>query len=217
MTRTRLSPEVVLDACVELIGREGEHLTLGRLGEHLGVDPTAVYRHFRDKDELMRAVGDRILSAVTVELPGQGSDWRTLVVEICVRLRAVHMEHPTIAALARRGPPLNRNEFDLTEQVLTALAGAGLAPSEAALAYHALIELTVGSAALDAAVSAVEQNQRAREYRRWQDTYRALDPAEHPRVVAHADHLYSGTADERFRYALDRLLDGIVAGSAQRE
>ncbi|TPW12924.1 MAG: putative TetR-family transcriptional regulator [Acidimicrobiaceae bacterium] len=217
MTRTRLSPEVVLDACVELIGREGEHLTLCRLGEHLGVDPTAVYRHFRDKDELMRAVGDRILSAVTVELPGQGSDWRAVVVEICVRLRAVHMEHPTIAALARRGPPLNRNEFDLTEQVLTALAGAGLEPPEAALAYHALIELTVGSAALDAAVSAVEQNQRAREYRRWQDTYRALDPAEHPRAVAHANHLYSGTADERFRYALDRLLDGIVAGSAQRE
>jgi TetR/AcrR family transcriptional regulator, tetracycline repressor protein len=215
MARTRLTRDAVIDAYVELIGREGEHVTLARLGEHLGVDTTAMYRHVRDKDELMRAAGDRILSSVTVDLvadPGaHAGDWRTAIVELCTRLRAVHLTHPVLAALARSSPPLNRNEFDLTERLLAALAVAGLERPRAALAYHALIELTVGSAALDATVSALDGSQRSREYRRWQDAYRALDPAEHPRAVAHADQLYAGTADERFRYALDRLLDGISA------
>jgi hypothetical protein len=32
-----------------------------------------------------------------------------------------------------------------------------------------------------------------------------------------AGSLYAGTADDRFRYALDRLLDGIAAQSPRRE
>jgi TetR/AcrR family transcriptional regulator, tetracycline repressor protein len=211
VTRTRLTRDAVLDACVELIAAEGDHFTLGRLGQRLGVDATAVYRHFRDKDELLRAAGDRILAEITTDLAAPPDDWRAVIVELCTRLRAVHMAHPSIAALARSGPPLSSHEFDLTELMLNALAAAGLDPAPAALAYHALIELTVGSASLDASVSALDAAARAREYRRWRAAYAALDPTEHPQAVAHSQHLYSGSADDRFTYALDRMLDGIVA------
>ena len=40
------------------------------LGEAIGADPSAVYRHVRDKDELLRAVGDRLLQGVVDGLPG---------------------------------------------------------------------------------------------------------------------------------------------------
>lgn len=211
MTRPRLTRELVLDAYVELVGNEGEHVTLARLGAHLGVDPTAVYRHFRDKDELMLAAADRILSTVSSDPPPRRWTWRRTVVELCIGLRAAHLAHPTLAALARQGPPLAQHEFDLTERMLEALSRGGLSSSEAALAYHALIEMTVGSAALDAHLATSTIGRRDAEYRRWRDAYRGLDPERHPHAVAHADQMYAGTADDRFRHALERLLDGIAA------
>ena len=42
-------------------GGNPEPLTVRRLGKELGADPTAIYRHFRDKDELVRAVLDRLV------------------------------------------------------------------------------------------------------------------------------------------------------------
>ena len=50
-------------AAYHLAQREGVGgLTMRRLGEELGVDVTALYRLFRDKDELLLAVYDRATS-----------------------------------------------------------------------------------------------------------------------------------------------------------
>lgn len=211
MPRTRLSRDIILEAAAELISRSSEELTLAQLGDHLGVDATAFYRHFRDKDELMRATADRILSSVTVDLPPPSSDWRRTVATICQRLRAAHVTNPRLAELVRSGPPLNRNEFDLTERVLAELRAAGCRPKVAVAAYHALIELTVGAAALDAAIAAQPADVRERAYEQWRGAYRVLDPTLYPTATKLAGHLYQGDADARFAFALDCLLDGIDA------
>ncbi len=218
MARARLTRELIVEAAATLLTESTDDITLAQLGEVLGVDPTAFYRHFRDKDALMRAVSDRILSAVTVDLPPPASDWRATVVEICRRLRAAHVGNPRLAELVRSGPPLNRNEFDLTERLLVELRAAGLKPKAATMAYHALIELTVGSAAIDAALAAEPPDARRQTYERWRSAYRLLDPAEYPTSVRLAGQLYQGDAEQRFQFALDCLLDGIaghVPGSAR--
>lgn len=210
---TRLSRDVIVDACLELLEElRPDELTLRRLGKALEVDPTAVYRHFRDKDELLRAVGDRVLDGVLVDLPDPDGEWRPVVEEICRRLRAAHLARPDVASLVRSGPPRHAHELRLTEAVLAQLARAGLPLGEAAMAYHALIELTVGSAALDAELAALDERDRRATYASWRQTYAVLDADEFPHAVAHAAHLYSGSADERFDYALARLLDGITRG-----
>ena len=214
MPRTRLTRAAIVEGCVAVMDG-GDELTLARLGAHLGVDPTAVYRHFRDKDELLRAVTDHILAPVLVDLPaGRGATWRHVVTEVLVRLRHAHLAHPQLAAPSRPAPPMQPNEFALTEVLLSALRGAGLPDGEAALAYHALVELTVGSAALDAPMAGLGDAERAATYAGWRRAYAALDPATHPTSVAVAGSLYAGSADERFRYAVDRLLDGIAASAA---
>src|SRR6185503_19800211 len=46
----RLTRDRIVDEALALVDREGaDALTLRNLGAALGVDPTAVYRHFRDK------------------------------------------------------------------------------------------------------------------------------------------------------------------------
>jgi AcrR family transcriptional regulator len=211
VARVRLTRDTLLDAVIRLMRDTDKPVTLQRLGRELGVDATAFYRHFRDKDELVRAAGDRMLADVMRGLPG-GRRPRASIVEICVRLRAAHLRAPALAAAQRSGPPLTDAEFAITDGLLAALRAAGLAAKPAALGYHALIELTVGSAALDAHLARLDRGARTREYRRWRSVYATLDPDEFPNAVALAPYLYAGTADDRFRDALDRMLDGMNVG-----
>ncbi|HSR24011.1 MAG TPA: helix-turn-helix domain-containing protein, partial [Candidatus Eisenbacteria bacterium] len=63
---SRLSRDVIVDAYLRLVEAEdNDSVSLRRLGSELGVDPTAVYRHFRDKDEMLTAAADRLLAEVT--------------------------------------------------------------------------------------------------------------------------------------------------------
>jgi AcrR family transcriptional regulator len=210
MARTTLTRDSIIDACLALVETEGEdRLTLRRLGEALGTDPTAIYRHFRDKDDLMRAIADRLHGGVLVDLPT--GPWNVVVREICIRLRRAHLDRPALAAHVRTGPPLHDNEFSLTEVMLAQLVAGGFSGHEAALAYHALIELTVGSAALDAPMAALDPDERVARYGAWRRTYAALDEALYPTSVALSPHLYDGSADARFTFALDTMLTGLAS------
>lgn len=206
-----LSRERIVEAAVALVARRGaEHLTVRALGEALGCDPSALYRHFRNVDDLHRAVGDHFLADVDIA-PRPREGWRSAVRRMCIELRSAQLGQPRLAALVHSAPTRLGNELAFTEALLAALARGGFRPPAAARAYHALIELTVGSAAIDAAVAAMPEREREAEYQRWRDDYAALDADGFPELRAVAPHLYRGTADERFEDALDLLLDGLVA------
>jgi len=204
-----LSRERIIDGAAALMSEHGaEALSARRLGEALGCDPSALYRHFADMGDLQREVGDRFLAALRVDAR-DGESWETAVRRICIQLRAVQLRQPRLAALVRAAPTRLTNELRITEALLRELARGGFAAAAAAAAYHSLIELTVGSAAIDAELAAQPAAVRRNTYREWRQLYAALDPAEFPHAVAIADHMYEGTADDRFRTALDALLAGL--------
>ena len=205
-----LSRERILAAALELVEKGNpDELTMRRLGRALGADPTALYRHFRDKDELMRVLGDRILIGVVAERR-DGESWRDAVTGLCVRLRAVHLDRPQLAFFTRSAPSRQGNELHLTDVLLGYLAEAGFDPAAAAAAYHALIEYTIGSATIDVPLARLPEDEREGVYARWRREYAVLDPAEFPHSPAHAEYLYVGTATERFEDGLAALLDGLA-------
>jgi AcrR family transcriptional regulator len=206
---TRLTRESIVTAAIEVIGRHGsEQLSVRKLGEAIDADPTAIYRHFRSKDELLRAVGDRCLMGVTDDLPT--SSWRDCIRELCIRIRAANLAQPALATLVRGAPPRHDNERRITETILARLNEAGFDAAAAPFAYHALIELTIGSASIDSSLASHDSTARADIYAEWRSDYAALDAGEFPRSVESAVSLYPGTADDRFVYALDRMLDGLA-------
>ena len=72
-TPPRLSREVIVDAYLRVSEAEGTgDISLRRLGSELGVDPTAVYRHFRDKDEILVVASDRLLHEATEDVRPDG-------------------------------------------------------------------------------------------------------------------------------------------------
>ncbi len=206
---TRLTRDSIVTTAIEVIGKHGsEQLSVRRLGEAIDADPTAIYRHFRSKDELLRAIGDRCLIGVTDDLPT--TSWRECIRELCIRIRAANLAQPALATLVRGAPPRHDNERRITETILARLGEAGFDSAAAAFAYHALIELTIGSAAIDSSLASEDSAARARIYAEWRSDYAALDAGMFPRSVGGAASLYPGTADDRFAYALDRLLDGLA-------
>ena len=191
-----LSRARIVDGAASLIAEHGaEALSARRLGEALGCDPSALYRHFADMGELKRDVGDYFLAAVRVDARADES-WYAVVRRICIELRTVQLQQPRLAALVRAAPTRLTNELRITEALLRELSRGGYAGGAAAGAYHSLIELTVGSAAIDAELAAQPATARRNTYRQWRQHYAALDPAEFPHAVAISVHLYKGTADD---------------------
>ncbi|MBI4934053.1 MAG: TetR/AcrR family transcriptional regulator C-terminal domain-containing protein [Actinobacteria bacterium] len=204
-----LSRERIISAAVVLAARAGvDQLTVRALGDELGCDPTALYRHFRNMEELHRAVGDHFLADVDVA-PRPRESWRTAVRRLCRELRQAQLRQPRLAVFVRSAPTRLQNEVAITEALLRELAKGGFRAPAAARAYHALIEFTVGSATIDAALASQPVATREATYRTWRSDYAALPADEFPAIAAVASHLYQGSADRRFDDALDALLAGL--------
>jgi TetR/AcrR family transcriptional regulator, tetracycline repressor protein len=69
----RATPEQIVDAAVTLLLTEpDEPLTMARVANAVGLTPMALYRHFRDRDELMDEVVGRILLERNAAIPREG-------------------------------------------------------------------------------------------------------------------------------------------------
>lgn len=206
--RTRLNRDVICRAAQELlVAGDADSFSLRALGDHLGVDPTAFYRHFSDKEDLLREVGDRALAPATkgfISTENPADDIRRL----CLALRRALLKNQVALSITSQGPTRHVNELRITEILLDALIRAGLDDKHAVLAYHVFIEFTVGSAALDAPLAANAADRRA-TYQRWRADYRELPAAEYPAISALGPKLYP-SSDDVFAIGLDALLAKIV-------
>jgi TetR/AcrR family tetracycline transcriptional repressor len=69
----RATPEQIVDAAVALVLAEpDEALTMARVANAVGLTPMALYRHFKDRDELMDEVVGRILMERNAAIPREG-------------------------------------------------------------------------------------------------------------------------------------------------
>ena len=72
----RATREQIVDAAVAgLLAAPDEPLTMARVASSVGLTPMALYRHFKDRDELMDAVVGRILVERNAAIP-RGGPWQ---------------------------------------------------------------------------------------------------------------------------------------------
>ena len=209
--RTRLNRDVICRAAQELlVAGDTDSFSLRALGDHLGVDPTAFYRHFRDKEDLLREVGDRALSPATKGFVST-ADPAHDIGRLCLGLRRALLKNQVALSITSQGPTRHVNELRITEILLDALIRAGLDDKRAVLAYHVFIEFTVGSAALDAPLAASAAKRRA-TYLRWRSDYRELPAGEYPAISKLGQKLYP-SSDDVFAVGLEALISKIVVES----
>lgn len=202
--RPRLSRAVLIDACVRIADNEGtDAVTLRRLGAELGVDPTAVYRHFRDKNELLTATADHLLMDALDAMTSVG-DWRADMRSFSLRLRQVYLTHPGFATFVATAPGPLPNEARLSEAALAIIHDAGFEGEQAVAVFEVLEAYTVAVSAMDA-VADVHPTDA------WRRAYAVMPGDDFPHLTAAAPLLYRDS-DNRFETGLDALLDAFEAG-----
>jgi AcrR family transcriptional regulator len=209
-TGTVLSAEAIVDTALRLSAEHGpEALSVRRLGRALGCDPTALYRYFRDTDDLMLAMADRLIG-IAVGGFAPGGDWAATLREMGHRVYGVFQDHPRIAGLASARVTRRENEFRAVEIGLTAFRDAGFAPADAVRLYFAFIDSVLGLATLDANAAALPAPRHAADDAAWTEAYQRLPAATHPTITGLRTEL-AGRSGSSFPDALELLLAALVA------
>lgn len=162
-------------------------VTIRSLAAHLDVAPMSLYRHVRDKDDLLGAVVERMLAAEW-EPAADTSDHRGWLAEAAERLRRLLVEHPAALHVYLSAPVVSPTALHRMDAMLAVLGRAGLGATASRQAYAALHTYTVGFAAVEAARSG------------WQ-------PSSSDDGIAM--ELAWFTSPEQFAVGLGYLLDGI--------
>lgn len=136
--KEQLSREHIVRTALALVDAEGlSALTMRRLGRELGVDPMAVYYYVEDKDALLDALVEAVMSEIDVdcELPDGPEDRLMVAASTYAQTLLAHPNAlPIILARSPRTPAAMRPvEFMLAE-----FMNAGLAPERAVIAMNTL-------------------------------------------------------------------------------
>jgi len=204
--RPRLDAERILGAAEAIARREGVgKLTMRRIGAELGADPTAVYRHFRNKDELLGQLADRMFGTGAEVDPAL--TWRE-------RLRFEFREgmnryrsHPDLAMLLAVQPDDTPSLQRIAEKVLRTLTDLGLSDADAARMFQVIENHVVGTGLYYALIEDA-RDPRLRDPDAMRRVYAGLPEDSFPAVVRVAPHLFP-ELDASFDLGTDLILDAI--------
>jgi AcrR family transcriptional regulator len=204
--RGRLDRERILDAAQAIADAEGvAKLTMRRIGAELGVDPTAVYRHFRDKNELLVELADRLFGIGPEVDPDLG--WRaTLRIEMRFGMNR-YRRHPDIARLLAAQRDDTPSLELIAERCLADLREAGLTIEQAARFLQIIENHVVGTGLYYSLVES-GSDPRLRDPDAMRRVYALLPADRYPHAVEASPHLFPDF-DEAFDHGTDVILDAI--------
>jgi AcrR family transcriptional regulator len=207
-----LSQDAVVDAALAILRSDGlEAVTMRRVATALDTGAASLYLYVAGRDGLLRAIQDRVIATVELEA-ADPSRWRAQLHSLLVRVRRALAAHPGIAATAMADPPATAAVLRLVENLLGLLLAGGLSPQDAAWASDVFVLLAT-AAAIEADVRRTDQREQADEL---YGTFTGLPPDRFPLITAHAAQLVAGDGDERFCFAVDVVIDGLLARAARR-
>jgi AcrR family transcriptional regulator len=212
-----LSEDAILDVAMRILREEGlEAVTMRRLAAELDTGPASLYVYIKGRDELRNAMLDRVSGPVELEEPDP-TRWREQVHALLDGILRAMEAHPGIAEVAVANPPTGERAIRFGENLLALLRAGGVTDRDAAWACDILPLITTASAleTLTYQRRGTTEEDRIVAIDRLEQAFTSLPPAQFPNIASVGSHLVSGSGDERFRFAIDVFLDGLVARAAR--
>ncbi|MFF3877249.1 TetR/AcrR family transcriptional regulator [Streptomyces sp. NPDC001978] len=209
-SRKRLDRDVLVATALALADAEGLNaVTTRRVGQEHGVSAMALYRHFRDKDQILDALAERLLA--DVRLPeADDRPWDDQLRDVLVAFLGVLRPHAATAELVITRILASSSGLALAERTLELLDAAGFQVEQAAeIAGQALCSV-VTLVLTEPGRSHVEDPElRDDVVRAKQASLEALSPKRYPHIVAAAGALASCASQDVY---YERGVHLIVAG-----
>ncbi len=151
--RGSLSREEIVSVAISTIENgEYESMTIRSLAAELGVAPMALYRHIRDRDDLLDEVADKLLAKCW--RPSCTPDkWQEWFGEAAMRLRHLLVSQPAVLHVYLSHPVASPAALDRMKSMLVVLDEAGLDPQDAERLYATIHTYTIGFATLESSRS----------------------------------------------------------------
>ncbi len=199
-----LNRDLILDQAVLLIEEEGPSgLSMRRLGSRLGVEGMAIYHHFEGREELLHAIGDRLL--VRLQDLDLGDDWREACRRFATALRDLAVDKPATFQLLGLQPFDTPASLRSVERLLDVLVAQGFTARNALAIYRATVSYARGYALAEASGFTVDATRPVGRRR-----LSALPRDEFPLLAGRARELATLDADSAYRLGLDALLRGLA-------
>jgi AcrR family transcriptional regulator len=209
--RARLSKQVVVERGLALADAEGlDALTIRRLATELGVTPMALYWHFRNKEELLAALGDQVWRELATDVD-PAAPWHVQMRGLLESLLHVLRSHPCASQLILEGEKQSDAALVAIETVLAVLRRGGFDPEHAAeIARNALWTglMLVMSEGFKPGLTEAE---RTEEQRLARVRLALLPPDRFPRIIEAAEPMSSCDPDIHYELGVDVFIAGVRA------
>ena len=213
-----LSENAIVDAALSITRSEGlDAVTMRRVAAELDTGAASLYVYVRNRDELLRAMMDRVAGSVAPVVP-EPDRWREQVHDLMRGLREALEAHPGLASVLTGDVPTTENVLAGAESLLGILLAGGIGSQDASWAVDILMLITTATATeadVRRAAGHTTDADRDQAVARIRDTFDGLSATRFPLLVGHASELVAGAGEERFRFAIDTFLDGLVARAPQ--
>ena len=210
LRRGSLTPELIVKESLRLLDTHGaEGFSLPKLGRALGADPTAVYRHFASKDDLVLAIADALIEEAMAGITAQDC-WLDTLADAARRLRLTYLAHPAAAALSACRTTQRPAEMRIVNILIGAVLQAGFEGAEAARVYRALGDFALAWAGGEADFHALDEKAQQADRAAWIRAYLAVSPSEFPHIWAVREELPKVADDDIFEMILSLVLAGLA-------
>jgi AcrR family transcriptional regulator len=213
-----LSEDAVVDAALTVLRSDGlEAVTMRRVAAALDTGAASLYVYVSGREGLLHAMLDRVTATIELEAPDH-SRWRTQLHSLLQRTHRAFVDHPGIAAMTLADPPTTESVLLLTENLLGFLLAGGIDPQDAAWACDIFVSLVRAVASEDDVRHARDRSDddRRTQVDELYKTFVALPTDRFPLIAAHAMQMVAGDGDERFHFAIDVVIDGVLARGVER-
>lgn len=216
LPRGSLTPARIVTESLRLLDQEGTAgFSLPRLGRALGADPTAVYRHFASKDDLLLAIADRLIEEAMTGLAPRAC-WVDTVADTTRRLRRSYLAHPAAAALSACRTTQGPAEMRIVDVLIGAVLDAGFERAQAALVYRALGDFALAWSGGEAAFLALDGRAQASDRAAWTRAYLGVDRAAYPHIWSVRADLPAVDDDAVFEMILSLVIGGLIQRAPRR-
>jgi len=209
--RPPLDRQQVVAAALSLLDEVGlDELTMRRLASRLGVKAASLYKHVRDKEELLVLLADEVSGSIAMARGGGGLVPQ--VSEMARNYRRGLLAHRDAARLLAATAPLGPRRLRHIEALLRALRSAGLSARDSARAAYHLNNFVTEFVADEGryAAAAAAMGSRTKLFAWARSHFAGLPRGDYPTLVELADYLAEDDPEGLFEFGVQMWLRSIA-------
>lgn len=205
-----LTRELIVRTGLAVLDRDGlDALTMRRVGQELDTGAASLYVYVANREDLLEAMLDEALAEVSLPTVRRGP-WQqrlTALVEATIEAMA---RHERLAFVALGAIPTGRNALLIMDRMIALLKEGGL--DDATVAYAVdLLYLHCTAAGAETSAYVDRGSTESATAASAAQHFATLPADRYPMIAAMGESLFAGSGDQRARWAVQVLLNGILA------